>query len=671
MTEQVKVDIIVKALISGFDEGKYKFDQLAATQNKLALAIDNASNSISRLAAAEKNLSANTDPAKQGQLRTEVLRAQTALDSELKTIDNLNKELDKLQKSSDDAGKSQKKLGDAAGDVEPQTRKQTNSLGALTGTIGQVAAAAGIFIGVFKEAFDMAEAGAQIQLAEERLGRLAGKIGTTSEALMEKLRPAVGGMASDAELVAQAGQVIELGLAKTEDEAVRLTTVVSKLGLDMSQVILTFANDSTMRLDALGLSVEDVTARTKKYTDAGIEASKAFDMAVLDALEGRLELVGDATDSTAGTFERARVKIDNLTDSIKKSLAAGLGPWVAMVTGQYHDAIRQIERDNLAAAEAADDYTLALHRSYQAEQDIIVSAARSSETLQEFTEKLQDAKIHTFDEATTASWYAVERAIFITAQTTQVFNETLAETVARREQARATLAKQAEEEAAAQQASEMAAEQQARVAEEQMGRLGAQVDLWSRIEENIVVGQQQLAAFERAMDSAVGMEQQKRLIDLALYWGTITEEEAAARHELLRLEEVQNRIYNTALALTSGVQVYYDLADAASTYRQQLEQIEGLNIPTPPPPPTGGGSAGTGPGAGDLIAPPGGGYIPPTPPPPPPATGGGGQRYQGAVTSAGIGGSSTYNIWLDNALLASVTGTLTAGVVAEQMGVNG
>lgn len=170
------------------------------------------------------------------------------------------------------------------------------------------------------------------------------------------------------------------------------------------------------------------------------------------------------------------------------------------------------------------------------------------------------------------------------------------------------------------------------------------------------------------MDSAVGMEQQKRLIDLALYWGTITEEEAAARHELLRLEEVQNRIYNTALALTSGVQVYYDLADAASTYRQQLEQIEGLNIPTPPSPPTGGGSTGTGPGAGDLIAPPGGGYIPPTPPPPP-ATGGSGQRYQGAVTSAGIG--STYNIWLDNALLASVTGTLTAGVVAEQMGVNG
>lgn len=668
MTEQVKVDIIVKALISGFDEGKYKFDQLAATQNKLALAIDNASSSMARLAAAEKNLSANTDPAKQGQLRTEVLRAQTALDSELKTIDNLNKELDKLQKSSDDAGKSQKKLGDAAGDVEPKTRKQNSSLGALTGTIGQVAAAAGIFIGVFKEAFDMAEAGAQIQLAEERLGRLAGKIGTTSEALMEKLRPAVGGMASDAELVAQAGQVIELGLAKTEDEAVRLTTVVSKLGLDMSQVILTFANDSTMRLDALGLSVEDVTARTKKYTDAGIEASKAFDMAVLDALEGRLELVGDATDSTAGTFERARVKIDNLTDSIKKSLAAGLGPWVAMVTGQYHDAIRQIERDNLAAAEAADDYTLALHRSYQAEQDIIVSAARSSETLQEFTEKLQDAKIHTFDEATTASWYAVERAIFITAQTTQVFNETLAETVARREQVRATLAKQAEAEAAVQQASERAAEQQARAAEEQMGRLGTQVDLWSRIEENIVVGQQQLAAFERAMDSAVGMEQQKRLIDLALYWGTITEEEAAARHELLRLEEVQNRIYNTALALTSGVQVYYDLADAASTYRQQLEQIEGLNIPTPPSPPTGGGSTGTGPGAGDLIAPPGGGYIPPTPPPPP-ATGGSGQRYQGAVTSAGIG--STYNIWLDNALLASVTGTLTAGVVAEQMGVNG
>ena len=204
-----------------------------------------------------------------------------------------------------------------------------------------------------------------------------------------------------------------------------------------------------------------------------------------------------------------------------------------------------------------------------------------------------------------------------------------------------------------------------------MGRLEVQIDLWSAVEERIKLTQAGASAFDDAMQSAVGMEQQKRLIDLALHWGNITEEEAAARHELLRMEEVQNRIYNTMMALTSGVQVYYDLAAAAGTYRQQLEQIEGLS-PTTFPTMLGGGtssgSAGTGPGAGDLIAPPGGGYVPPTPPPSPSPPGG--QRYQGAVSASPSGGN-TYNIWLDGSLVASVTGTLNAGVVAEQMGVNG
>lgn len=670
MAEQVKVEIIVAALIEGFDLADKKFDQLAATQHKLAAAIDAANNSMQKLAAAEKSLAANTDPAKQGQMQTEVLKAQVALDRELQTIDKLNTELNQLQNASDSAGTSQEKLASAVETVEPATKKQGVTVGQLATTVGQVTAAVGIFAGVFKQAFDMAAEGAQILLVEERLARLSVTIDTTADSLMSKLRPAIGGMASDSEVMAQASQLIELGLAKTEDDVVRLATVVTKLGLDMSQVILTFANDSTMRLDALGLSVEDVTERTKKFTDAGIAAGKAFDMAVLEALEARLEKVGDATDTTAGIFERAKTKIANFTDELKKSLADGFAPWVALVTGQYADAIRAIEKENLAAAEATGDYTKALHATWDAQTEIIESAARSSSSIAEFTKKLQDAQMPLPDEGLVAMWFNAGQAIEYAAQRTDAFNAMLEETVGRREAVRESIAEtQSAEEAAARQA-EMNAEQQARHDEEQMGRLEVQIDLWSVVAERIKLTQAGASAFDDAMQSAVGIEQQKRLIDLALYWGNITEEEAAARHELIRMEEVQNRIYNTMLALTSGVQVYYDLAAAAGTYRQQLEQIEGLAPSTFPTVPggTSSGSAGTGPGAGDLIAPPGGGYVPPTPPPSPSPPGG--QQYQGAV-SAPASGSNTYNIWLDGSLVASVTGTLTAGVVAEQMGVNG
>jgi hypothetical protein len=115
------------------------------------------------------------------------------------------------------------------------------------------AAFGGIAAGLFgvKQVWDTTFAaiqeGAALQKAANQFENLAESIGSSSDSMMAKLRAATGGIMSDAELIASAGQIISLGLADGEDGVARLAAVVGTLGLDMQQVIMTFANNSIMR----------------------------------------------------------------------------------------------------------------------------------------------------------------------------------------------------------------------------------------------------------------------------------------------------------------------------------------------------------------------------------------------------------------------------------------
>jgi hypothetical protein len=219
----------------------------------------------------------------------------------------------------------------------------------------QVAAGAAAMAVVFKKAFDFAEEGAQLELLEDRFGRLAASIGSNGEQILSALDEATGGMMTTAEQISAASQIISLGLATNEGDVVRLATLVSELGWDMSQVILTFANDSKMRLDSLGLSVTDVEERTRKFIAAGHDASEAFDLAVIEAGEAKLLLLGSAADSSAGAYQRLRVMTAELTDELKRWLAEGLTPVIRTINGDYGDAIGNTIEGNLAQVESMED----------------------------------------------------------------------------------------------------------------------------------------------------------------------------------------------------------------------------------------------------------------------------------------------------------------------------
>jgi hypothetical protein len=79
---------------------------------------------------------------------------------------------------------------------------------------------------------------------------------------------------------------------------------------------MTMANNSVMRLDALGISVETVTNKAKELEAQGF-VGDAFDEAVLIALEEKMTLLGDASETTAGKMSTLESEFKNLMDDAK------------------------------------------------------------------------------------------------------------------------------------------------------------------------------------------------------------------------------------------------------------------------------------------------------------------------------------------------------------------
>ncbi len=203
-----------------------------------------------------------------------------------------------------------------------------------------LAVASAAFVGVglaAQQAYATLRAGAELQTTTERFGKLAASIGTTADVMLGKLREATKGMISDAELMASASGIVSLKLADNEEQVVRLATVVGTLGWDMQQVILTFANLSTMRLDALGLSVDEVKQKQKELMDQGMSTAAAFKEAVIQAGEARLDVGG--VSEAEESLKKATAAVTNFKNELLLSITATLDQ-----AGAF-DALNQVVAD--------------------------------------------------------------------------------------------------------------------------------------------------------------------------------------------------------------------------------------------------------------------------------------------------------------------------------------
>ena len=195
-----------------------------------------------------------------------------------------------------------------------ELRSQVELAGQALEKVGQVAGAAWDALG---------EGAAQLR-QEDMFGSLAESIGTTADALEDRLGTATKGLVDDAALIKGASDLISLGLADNEDKAVRLSAVMGALNWDMQVLTLTLANNSMMRLDALGLAMEDIKTRSEALKEAGMNADEAFDLAVIEAGEAKMRLLGDASESTAGRLQQLEVVAKNVSTTLKTEFAHGV-----------------------------------------------------------------------------------------------------------------------------------------------------------------------------------------------------------------------------------------------------------------------------------------------------------------------------------------------------------
>lgn len=273
----------------------------------------------------------------------------------------LNQELGKTETTSKKTQAPLKGLGQ-------QLEKITSTAGMVTGAVGLATVALG-------QMYNQAKQGAALELAEDRFDNLAESIDTTAESLLTNMDRATAGMLSDAEMIASASQIISLGLADTEEGVVDLASLIGQLGWDMTQVIMTFANNSTMRLDALGLSVEDVTNRAKALEAQGHSMDEAFDLAVIEAGKAKLELLGSAADTSAGSFERLEAWWQNVTNAAKQTVAEGLTPAI--------DAFVLLATWTEKTNDVRTDHIINTGTQYEAYAAQAVQAALANDTLSE------------------------------------------------------------------------------------------------------------------------------------------------------------------------------------------------------------------------------------------------------------------------------------------------
>lgn len=179
-----------------------------------------------------------------------------------------------------------------------------------------------------KQVFDFAKEGAQLEYASIKFDRLSTSVGTFSNILLNDLRAATRGLYSDSELLASAGDLASLGLAKSHDEIVRLSTVASGLNMNMNQLVLTLTNQTTMRFDALGVSTDGFKEKMEELEKQGYSTDAAFKEAFLQQAEAQLEKVGHAADSSIGSFMRLEAQWKNISDAFKEDFAKTLLPLV-------------------------------------------------------------------------------------------------------------------------------------------------------------------------------------------------------------------------------------------------------------------------------------------------------------------------------------------------------
>ena len=248
----------------------------------------------------------------------------SAANQAINDLHKFNTELDNVDQAAEEVGRQTGGMFDKA---KSSWTEFSSAIGVVKGALSGVQQVA-------QQAWDTISRGADLDRVSGQAEALAGSIGTSWKSLLADMTEATGGMITQADLTASAVDIIGLGMAGTGEEVTRLSKLVGELGWDMQTLTLTLANQSTARLDSLGLSMTDVTDKVKKLKAAGLEADEAFKLAVIEAGEEKLNLLGSEAETTAGDLKKLEATWGDLMDRIAKGASEGAAPLASITLAE-------------------------------------------------------------------------------------------------------------------------------------------------------------------------------------------------------------------------------------------------------------------------------------------------------------------------------------------------
>ncbi|MCP4933511.1 MAG: hypothetical protein GY927_04740, partial [bacterium] len=291
MADQIKVDMIVKALSEGFEGVTSEMGKVEDSFGKVAVAQELANQ---KNVAYKQGVQQLTQGVKDGTITME------------------------------DAAQGAQRLGDELGIGAEKAQKTGTSWTELASKMSVAKEVLGTVAAGFKAVYDIAKEGAAIERTSETFDALSASINGTADSLLGKLQTATGGAVSNLELMSSANRFMAMGLADTEDSAAKLAQTAVTLGQamgdeagpSMENFALLLANQSIPRLDSFGISSGVVRERIAELTAGvdGLDKETAFMTAVMEQADATMGKIGQTGGATADNFTRLSVSGQNLTD---------------------------------------------------------------------------------------------------------------------------------------------------------------------------------------------------------------------------------------------------------------------------------------------------------------------------------------------------------------------
>lgn len=277
------------------------------------------------------------------------VRVRMSVDAETSGVDQYNRKMREAENTTKDVGKASQSFGSQ---IENLNQKFSMFMGA-----GILGFGLGTLKGFAEEMYNAGAVSNQTAAIFEQMITPM----TSVEDMMQRLRDATLGIASDTDIQTGANMLLRMGIAGSPEELEQIISLVTRLksptedlGTAINNFSLMMANQSVLRLDSFGLSSGKVRERIDELLASGqaLDREQAFKMATLEEGARAVERLGDAATVAATPVAILQTKIENLGSELSGRFAQGVEglagiALVALELTPQQEAIHQRNLDRM------------------------------------------------------------------------------------------------------------------------------------------------------------------------------------------------------------------------------------------------------------------------------------------------------------------------------------